>query len=234
MSVTIEIPEYRGPMDILLRLIEDKKMDILKISISEITEDYLEIVNTMRKRMDPEEMSDFLVMAASLMQIKSAQLLYKPDENEEDPTEELTRRLLEYKKYKEMIPTLTELYEEAAKCYGKPMEDLSPYLTDELPIVPEVEMLEKLYRLLNLHREEEQSVDEILHEDAFPIEHYMERIRKNWQGTAMRAEEIFNGLSRVEKIITFLALLELVKDGWGKITERNGIIFLVGGDVHDR
>ena len=234
MSVTIEISQYRGPMDILLRLIEDKKMDILKISISEITEDYLEIVNAMRKRLDPEEMSDFLLMAATLMQIKSAQLLYKPDENEEDPTEELTKRLLEYKKYKEMVPALEDLYEEAAKCYGKPMEDLSAYLTDELPIVPEVEILEKLFHFLSARRDEELSVEITIPEDAFPIERYMERIRKKCQGKTMKAEEIFDGLPRVEKIITFLALLELIKDGWGYLTERDGTIFLEGGDARDR
>ena len=233
MNFTVEIPEYSGPMDILLQLIEEKKMDILSISISEITEDYLEIVNAMSTRLDPEEISNFLIMAATLMQIKSAQLLYKPDEDEEDPTEELTRRLLEYKKYKEVVPVLTELYEEAAKCYGKPMEDLSPYLTDGLPIVPEVEILEKLFQLLNLRQDEETSVDISIPEDAFPIETYMDRIRRQWEGMKVRAEDIFAGLRRVEKIITFLALLELIKDGWGKLTERNGMIFLEGGDAYD-
>lgn len=233
MNFTVEITEYSGPMDILLQLIEEKKMDILSISISEITEDYLEIVNAMSTRLDPEEISDFLIMAATLMQIKSAQLLYKPDEDEEDPTEELTRRLLEYKKYKEVVPVLTELYEEAAKCYGKPMEDLSPYLTDGLPIVPEVEILEKLFQLLNLRQDEETSVDISIPEDAFPIETYMDRIRRQWEGMKVRAEDIFAGLRRVEKIITFLALLELIKDGWGKLTERNGTIFLEGGDAYD-
>ena len=233
MNFTVEIPEYSGPMGILLQLIEDKKMDILSISISEITEGYLEIVSGMRSRLDPDEMSDFLLMAATLMQIKSAQLLYKPDEDEEDPAEELTRRLIEYKKYKEMVPALTALYEEAAKSYGKPMEDLSPYLTDELPIVPEVEILEKLFRILHIRQDEETSVDIAIPEDAFPIEHYMERICRQWEGMTVRAEDIFAGLPRVEKIITFLALLELIKDGWGKLTERNGTIFLKGGDACD-
>lgn len=230
MNFTVEIPEYSGPMDILLRLIEDNKMDILRISISEITEDYLTIVNAMRRRLDPDEMSDFLMMAATLMQMKSAQLLYKPDEDEDDPTEELTRRLLEYKKYKEMVPTLTELYEEAAKCYGKPMEDLSPYLTDELPIVPKVEILEKLFQLLNLRQDAETSLNISIPEDAFPIERYMESIRRQWNGMTTKAEAIFAGLPRIEKIITFLALLELIKDGWGKLTERDGTIFLEGGE----
>lgn len=231
MNFTVEIPEYSGPMDILLRLIEDNKMDILRISISEITEDYLTIVNAMRRRLDPDEMSDFLMMAATLMQMKSAQLLYKPDEDEDDPTEELTRRLLEYKKYKEMVPTLTELYEEAAKCYGKPMEDLSPYLTDELPIVPKVEILEKLFQLLNLRQDEETSFNISIPEDAFPIERYMESIRCQWDGMTTKTEAIFAGLPRIEKIITFLALLELIKDGWGKLTERDGTIFLEGGET---
>lgn len=231
MNFTVEIPEYSGPMDILLRLIEDNKMDILRISISEITEDYLTIVNAMRRRLDPDEMSDFLMMAATLMQMKSAQLLYKPDEDEDDPTEELTRRLLEYKKYKEMVPTLTELYEEAAKCYGKPMEDLSPYLTDELPIVPKVEILEKLFQLLNLCQDEETSFNISIPEDAFPIERYMESIRRQWDGMTTKTEAIFAGLPRIEKIITFLALLELIKDGWGKLTERDGTIFLEGGET---
>ena len=74
MNFTVEIPEYSGPMDILLQLIEDKKMDILSISISEITEDYLEIVSGMRSRLDPDEMSDFLLMAATLMPVSYTHL----------------------------------------------------------------------------------------------------------------------------------------------------------------
>lgn len=231
MSLRVEIPEYQGPMDILLRLVEDKKMDILNISISEITESYVEILDEISAQLDPEEMSDFLLMAATLMQIKSRQLLYKPTEEEDDPTEELTRRLVEYKQYKEIVPKLWNLYEEASKCFGKRMEDLSPYLADEMPIVPDVGILKKLFYSLHLNQKQSVNVDLKIPEDVFPIEHYMNQIRCKWHGVTVAAERLFRGISRIEKIVTFLALLELVKDGWGKLKEQNGIIFLQGGDV---
>ncbi len=101
MSLSVKLEAFDGPLDLLLHLIEKNKIDIFDIPIAEITEQYIEYVAQM-ERADMDVMSDFLVMAATLLRIKSKMLLPVPavDEEEEDPRAELVERLLQYKMYK--------------------------------------------------------------------------------------------------------------------------------------
>ena len=101
-KLEFKINEFQGPLDLLLHLIEKNKFNIFDIPIVEITEQYLEYVNTMQES-NLDIMSEFLVMAATLISIKAKMLLPKEEEveeEEEDPRAELVRRLLEYKMYK--------------------------------------------------------------------------------------------------------------------------------------
>ncbi|WP_208896270.1 segregation and condensation protein A, partial [Coprococcus sp. ART55/1] len=101
-AIDVKLNVFEGPLDLLLHLIEKNKVNIYDIPIVTITEQYLEYVNNMEEE-DLDVMSEFLVMAATLIKIKSKMLLPKDEEDpedEEDPREELVRRLLEYKMYK--------------------------------------------------------------------------------------------------------------------------------------
>ncbi|MFH1394685.1 MAG: segregation/condensation protein A [Candidatus Omnitrophota bacterium] len=114
MSYKIKLNIFEGPLDLLLFLIKREKIDIYDIPITIVTEQYLEYINFM-KMLDLEIAGDFLVMAATLMHIKSKMLLPPEEsdaesEEEEDPREELVRKLLEYKKYKEAASILQEKY----------------------------------------------------------------------------------------------------------------------------
>ncbi|MCX5680846.1 MAG: segregation/condensation protein A, partial [Candidatus Omnitrophica bacterium] len=109
MSYKIKLEVFEGPLDLLLYLIKKDEVNIYDIPIAQITDQYLEYLDMM-KLLDLDVVGDFLVMAATLMQIKSKMLL-PPDpseqtQEEEDPRDELVRRLLEYKKFKEAAADL--------------------------------------------------------------------------------------------------------------------------------
>ena len=110
----VKLPLFEGPFDLLLFFIERDELDIYDIPISKITGDFLEYIHNM-ERLDVEVASEFILVAATLMRIKSKMLLPRPqlDEqgNEIDPREELVRHLLEYKKYKSVIESFQKLEE---------------------------------------------------------------------------------------------------------------------------
>ena len=112
MSYEIKIPLFKGPFDLLLFFIERDEIDIVDISISQITKDFLEYISSLKK-MNIEVASEFIVVAATLMRIKSKMLLPRlsidEDGNEIDPREELIEHLLEYKKYKSVIDEFSSL-----------------------------------------------------------------------------------------------------------------------------
>ena len=118
----VRLDAFEGPMDLLYHLIEKNEIDIYDIPIASLTEQYLEFLETVEDR-DMDGMSEFLVMAATLLEIKSKLLLPRPrngnDEAEADPREVLVQRLLEYKKIKDAADTLKEKEEEAAQIYYK-------------------------------------------------------------------------------------------------------------------
>ena len=126
-AIDVKLNVFEGPLDLLLHLIEKNKVNIYDIPIVTITEQYLEYVNNMEEE-DLDVMSEFLVMAATLIKIKSRMLLPKDEEteeDEEDPREELVRRLLEYKMYKYAAGELKDLELEGNKAFFKKATILS-------------------------------------------------------------------------------------------------------------
>ena len=122
MEISYKLEHFEGPLDLLLHLIEKNKVSIYDIPIVEITNQYLDYVNHMDKE-DLNLVSDFLVMAATLIDIKSRMLLPREEEEEseeEDPRTELVNRLLEYKKYKYISQELADLEDSAGLHLFKP------------------------------------------------------------------------------------------------------------------
>ncbi len=111
----IKIDNFEGPLDLLCHLIEKNKLDIFEVKISDITDQYLDYINEM-EQMNLEVTSEFVVMASTLLYLKSKTLLPKESEDEEELTEEqLLQRIIEYKKYKEISKKLKEMYEVYSK-----------------------------------------------------------------------------------------------------------------------
>lgn len=121
---SIKLDNFEGPLDLLCHLIEKNKMDINQVKISDITDQYIEYLNKMQE-MNLEIASEFIVMASTLIYIKSKSLLPKQNEDEEELTEEqLLQRIIEYKKYKEIIKTLREQFNEYSKRFYKTAEQI--------------------------------------------------------------------------------------------------------------
>lgn len=120
----IKLENFEGPLDLLCHLIDKNKMDIYDINLSEITDQYIEYINNMEK-MNLEVTSEFLIMASTLVYLKSKNLLPNQVEDEKELTEEeLLQRIIEYKRYKEITKTLREMYEKSRNVVFKLPEEI--------------------------------------------------------------------------------------------------------------
>src|SRR5690606_4106514 len=142
MQYNVKIDAFEGPLDLLLHLINRLEIDIYDIPVAEITEQYLFYIHTM-KELQLDIASEYLVMAATLLAIKSKMLLPKHEdeqledeigmEMEEDPRDELVERLVEYRKYKEAAEDLKELEQERGLMFTKPPSDLTDFAKEIQP-----------------------------------------------------------------------------------------------------
>ncbi len=216
-SVTIRLARFEGPLDLLLHLIKRDEIDIYDIPIAHITQQYLAYLELMRI-LDLEVAGEFLVMAATLMRIKAKMLLPLPgvgeeDEDEGDPREELVQRLIEYRQFKEAAGTLKEREGERRLLFERGMipgdDEMGP-----LPLAPATlfDLMDALNRVMA--RLPEASVYEVRAE-VWDVEEKMSLIASL---AAERGRMTFDALlercrARLEMVVTFMALLELIKLG---------------------
>ena len=212
----IKIPAFEGPFDLLLHLIRENKLDIYDIPIALITHQYLEHLELM-KELNLEIAGEFLVMAATLIYIKSRMLLPPdeevPPEEQEDPRNELVQRLLEYQKFKEAAVDLKSRESEWLKTFCRePIaesgeEEKELYLFD----LNLFDLLEAFKKLLD---KAPPDVIEITRE-TLTVKDRMSNIMEIIEGEeAIRFEALFaEGSTRIQLIVTFVALLELIRLG---------------------
>jgi segregation and condensation protein A len=228
MGIPVKLEAFEGPLDLLLHLIDKNKINIYDIPIIMITDQYLDYIRQMETK-DLEVMSEFLVMAATLVNIKSKMLL-PPDENEEeepmDPRQELVERLLEYKMYKYISEELRDKQVDASRIMFKPPtipEEIADYKED----VDVGELLSDI-TLAKLH-EIFKSIVKKQVDKIDPIRSKFGKIEKeeiNLSSKFVQIQEYglrhkrfsFRSLleaqhSRMEVIVTFLGILELIKIG---------------------
>ena len=215
----VSLKQFDGPLDLLLTLISNAKLDIQDIFVSEITEQYMESMKLVDE-LDMDSASEFLQMAATLLEIKSRAMLPKPPKPEEEgalsPEEELIRQLTEYKQFKEISARMHQLEEEARALMTK--------LPEEYPLPPpNIEItgltLAKLQRAFMrvLERAEanarnEQMASREIHRDHFTVAGCMVRIARKLRGGSFRFADLFEeDYSREEVITMFLAVLEMAK-----------------------
>ena len=235
MGIPVKLQVFEVPLDLLLHLIEKNKVNIYDIPIVEITDQYMEYIHAM-EREDLNIMSEFMVMAATLISIKCKMLLPKEvneEGEEEDPREELVRQLLEYKMYKYMSYELRDRMAAAAKNVYKlptiPKEVLAyrePVDTKELLDGLTLKKLNDIFQ--SVMRRQEDKVD--------PIRSKFGKIEKEEVSLPDKMKEVgeyarfhryfgFRDLlsrqaSKVQVIVTFLAILELMKMGIIRISQR--------------
>lgn len=212
----VALDVYHGPLDLLLFLIRRDEIDIYDIPIARVTEQYVAYVGLIQQ-IDPDRVSEFLVLAATLMEIKSRVLLPKPPPEEVaeewiDPRSELVRQLLEYKKFKDAAYALEHRADERARRFSRaavlpPMDPQDVELEDlELWDLYEAfqRLLEQTGKSGGLHT--------VLHDDT-PIALHADDILDSLQrsGGALEFTAVFAGRTRAEMIGLFLALLELIR-----------------------
>lgn len=210
MAIQIALPLFEGPLDLLLHLIKQNKIDIYDIPISLITKQYLEYLELM-KELDLEIASEFLLMAATLIYIKSQMLLPKNEQynEEEDPRLELVEKLVEYEKFKEISNKLKERYMLWSKAFTRINTQEEEFLIQELNIFDLISALKKL-----LDKPEPKIY---IPKDTIKVEDKIKEIlTKLHEKKTITFEELFYGQSlrdtnRIEIIVTFLALLELLR-----------------------
>jgi len=215
-TVTVKLARFEGPLDLLLHLIKRDEIDIYDIPIAHITQQYLAYIELMRA-LDLEVAGEFLVMAATLMRIKAKMLLPLPgvgeEEEEGDPREELVQRLIEYRQFKEAAGTLQTREADRRRLFERGMvpsdDEMGP-----LPLAPATlfDLLDALNRVMA--RIPEQTVYEV-QGDLYDVEDKMTLIASTVaeRGSVSFTELLMRCRARAEMIVTFMALLELIKMG---------------------
>lgn len=228
MSLSVRLEVFEGPLDLLLHLIEKNKIDIYDIPIVVITEQYLDYIKKMQTQ-NMNVMSEFLVMAATLLDIKCRMLLPKEvneDGEEEDPRAELVQKLMEYKMYKYMAFELRDRQVDAAKTwYKKPMlpKEVQDYKApiDYETLVGDVNLAKLNEIFKSVMRRQEDKIDPIrsrfgkIEKDEINLEKkqvYIEEFVKNHKRFSFRKLLEKQG-SKMEIIVTFMAVLEMMKQG---------------------
>ena len=215
-KVKLEI--FEGPLDLLLYLIKKDEVDIHSISIERITRQYLDYINTF-KLLNIDLASEFIVMAANLMYLKSRTLLPRVDQppeedvEEDDPRWELIRQLIEYKKFKDAAGflSLREIEQEGSFAH---QPDASDAPADEPVSLADVSIFDLIRAFQNVLKRFEESHDfgDII-DDRFTVSDKIEYMLAGFKpGEAKRFDELFmTATTKAEVIVTFLAMLELMK-----------------------
>lgn len=213
-SYQVHLPVFDGPLDLLLHLIEREELDITRVSIAQVTDQFLTYLRALQER-SPEEVSSFLVVAARLIQIKSEALLPRPPEREpgeEDPAEALARQLQTYKRFKGIARWLGGRDAEGLKTYLR----LAPSPKVEATLDMEGIGLEDLIQAAREAFARERHTQPIGEVVVPPQVTVREKIGQITQTLKTFGRATFNAIlgrsrTRVEVVITFLALLELIK-----------------------
>ena len=234
MSYNVKLETFEGPFDLLFHLIEKEEVDIYDIPISKITAQYLGYIEEMQ-RVDLDVASEFLLMAATLIEIKSKMLLPNTkdeqlalDMDDIDPRQDLITRLIEYKKYKNIALELKKREEECRKIFYKPQEQLDEFIKYESNEVQDMNITDLINAVNNIFQKRKNIhvtkffVNEIKREEI-SIEMKMKEIRDYLMLKAsVRFDELFqDALNKREIIATFIALLELMKLNFIVVQQNN-------------
>ncbi|MGC2063134.1 MAG: segregation/condensation protein A [Thermodesulfovibrionales bacterium] len=228
-------------MDLLLHLIRENKVDIYDIPIALITHQYLEYLDMMRD-LDLELAGDFLVMAATLIHIKSRLLLpveeTTEEEQMEDPRLELVQRLLEYQAYKDAASILREKEDDALKFYKRPPleEDGEEAGLEQEPYLFDVSIYDLLAAFRKMLEAAPPEVRMITRETLTVKDRMSTIVEMIEHADSIRFEEVFKGnVTRTQMIVTFLAMLELLRLGLARVYQEKefGSIWIINPQRHE-
>lgn len=224
MEYQISLPNFEGPLDLLYHLVKKAEVDIYEISIAEITDQYMEYLNQWEK-FNLEIASEFLVMAARLMELKSRELLPKKNlisDNEEDqeidPKQELLNKIVEYKYFKEIANHLKEQERERFQVYWRDNPDIPDNIDKQEQIkvgdLGLYDLLTAFHKVMNKYqRSQEVTTIDTKEVSITEQREVLLQILSSRYNQTIYFEELFQSFSsRLEIVTAFLALLDLVKE----------------------
>lgn len=214
-AYSVQLPVFNGPLDLLLQLIEREELDITKVALAQVTDQFLAYLKVL-EQINLADIADFLVIAARLVLIKSEALLPRPIERapgEEDPGEELARQLLAYKKYKQIAHSLHERETQNLRTYLRLAPPPKVEKTLDLSGVTPLDLLEAVRRALAL-LPDKPALSTVVAPPKVTIRdqiHLIARSLRERGGRVVFQKLLATALSRMEIVVTFLATLELIK-----------------------
>ena len=222
------IGDFEGPLDLLLHLIKQDKKDIFDISITDITKKYIDYIKKMEE-LNLDIASEYLVMAAELIEMKSRHLLPLENKQEdieeiENPEEELKKRLLEYQKYKETKNTFLELAEKRSNYYTKTPEKMTLYTDKKIINNSEItanDLLNALQKLLE-RRLYQKPLNTKITKKELSVKERVDKIRSILKKEkTIRFDDLFDNFEKSYVIVTFLSILEMAKNGEINLKQKN-------------
>lgn len=240
MDYKITINDFEGPMDLLLHLVKKENIDIFNLNIESITEQYLEYIKE-AEELNLDIASEYLVLAAELIEIKSSSLLPKKqtleDEYEEDPREKLIERLIEYQKYKEIVPNLKELEEDRKNFYSKAPSSLKEYEENVTINYGDLSMdlLMQAFQKFLERKEDEKPLNTKITKKEYSISVRSKEIKNVLlKKKKVNFDELFEIVTKDYVVVTFLSILSMAKKGELLITQEdnfsNIMLSLKGSD----
>lgn len=217
MEYAIKIDAFEGPLDLLLHLIKESKVDIWDIKIVDITDQYLNYIKSMES-LNLNIASEYLVMASELIEMKSKMLLPRfKEENEEeelDPREQLINRLIEYQKYKQMTKSFKELEEVRHEVYTKTPESLKDYVDEKVVVSSDLTLddLMMAFEKFLQRKKQEKPLSTTVTKREITVEERRTSI-KNILREKKKVDffELFEEVTKEYVVVTFLAVLEMAK-----------------------
>ena len=218
MELDLKINEFEGPLDLLLHLIKENKMDIFDIKIEEITEHYLSYIRK-QESMNLEIDSEYLVLASELIEIKSKLLLPHEkevlDEEESDPREELMNRLLEYQAYKEITKTLKEKELIRQEIYTKAPSSLKEFVDSDTDIKMDItldDLVDAFQKFLERKKESKPLATKVTENEITVSSRRSDIKMLLSKGKKVSFFKLFPVYTKEYVVATFLAVLEMVKN----------------------
>ena len=226
VNINFKINEFEGPLDLLLHLIKENKMDIMNIEIEKITEQYISYLNEQEK-MNLEIASEYLVMASELIELKSKLLLPNPkveetEEEQVDPREELVNRLLEYQAYKDITKVLKEKEELRKEIYTKSPENIKNYIEEDTKLSSDItldDLVEAFKKYLERKKESRPLKTKVTTNEISVSSRRLEIKSILKKKPKVSFFELFPVLNKEYIVATFLAILEMAKNKELKITQ---------------
>lgn len=217
MKYEVKIDEFSGPLDLLLHLIKKSNIDIYDISLEEITNQYLDYINSM-KNLNLDIASEYLVMASELLEYKSKSLLPKKensaDEIEEDPKEELIKRLVDYKMYKEVTSAFKELESNRSNIYTKSPSNISEYSEKKISNNNlSVDDLINSFKKFMTRKEFEKPINTKITTKELSVSDRIIAIRNILKSNkSIKFIDLFEQYNKSYVVVTFLSILEMSKN----------------------